>query len=232
MFYTAVGICLVPFIAMTNVGGLLLSLFFGLCAIPLWKRALRPGSNIRLTKLFKAFKTVLWNKTFVLFVFMGVNVWVFFNISLNTLIPTYLLISVLVLSIVLGYWYVRKNEKIARDPFNRSLYGLVLFPGIIQSVLVLNFVFSSSPTLETYRYKLWTTKMYWRYSKTPSIDYIPLAQLEDDVYYHYFGARLVWRPGPMESSQAIEFEFEKGLLGISVLKSYRFIKRGGDELRW
>lgn len=226
MFYSLIAFCVVPAVFSLSRGGslgLLFSLIFGLAGIPIWQGALRKESNVRISLFLSAIKQLLFTKTFMLFMLIAVNILLFFNIVMHTLIPLYISFPPILAAIAGGYALVRAKSYIRENAYNRTLFAFVIIPGLYQLLFVLNFVFSSSPTAEVYTYKMGTSTYYSRRSRKPKVDKTPILHLEDGAYDQFLGIRMFWRFNALEDGKALEYHFAEGLFGIKVLRSYRIV---------
>lgn len=225
-FYFLLAICVVsPIISISrdSLIGFWLTLVFGLAGIPVWSNALKPESNIRLSLLWSSIIGLLATRTFLILVFAALNLFLYMKVVMHTLIPLSLSFGLLLASIFGGFALVKFYDRIPQNPYTRSLYAYGIVPGLLNLVFVLNFLFSSGPVTETYRYRLITTKTYWGHSNTPSFDETPLLNLEGEAYADYLGIRLLWTGKSLRFGRQVSYHFEEGLFGWRVLKGYEVL---------
>ncbi len=226
MFYSLVAFTIIPAIvglSFDSFYGFFLSGIIGFIGRPVWEGAQKEESNIRLSLLFSAIFRILNSKVFKLFVMIAINLFIFIKVVMHTLIPLGITFILLLASIAAGYALVRTSKRIKKNAYTRSLYGFVIVPALYQSLFVINFVFATNATTETYRYRLHTTKYQYGNNKKPSVDDTPILKLENDAYERYVGIRFLWRPEQIRFGSYIEYHFAEGLLGIRVMRSYNII---------
>jgi len=168
-------------------------------------------------KLLGALVHVL--KTWYFWVFIGgiSNILVFLQVGINTLIPVIYLTCMYLLMIVLGYLITSRRK----SGLMKWMASLVIAPGMISLVLLLNYTFSQNPVIEKYKF---THQLRWysyrfghgRFEKITFID------LEDNMYHQYAGIRNFIDFQAMEHKSKITYRFEDGLFGLRVMKDYYF----------
>ncbi len=222
-FYFLLAACIVPPIlslGRDNYIGFWFTLVFGLAGIQVWSNALKPESNIRLSLLWSSIIRLLRTKTFFILAFAALNLFLYMKVVMHTLIPLSFSFGLLLASIFGGFLLVKFYDRIPQNAYTRSLYAYGIVPGILNLVFLVNFLFSTGPVTETYRYRLLTTKTYWRNNKTPSIDQSPVLYLENDAYADYLGIRLLWKGESLRYAHKVSYHFEEGLFGMRVMKRY------------
>lgn len=155
-----------------------------------------------------------WLQTLLL-VFL--NVYLFFKITLNTLVPTYLLFILFPLAIFLGFFIPYTLKK-----YDKSLQNFVAFciaPLVINLFFVLNYSISFSPKKESYYYQ---QKMERVSSRRGGSNYQPTSYiyLENDTYSQYMGLRLFFDYAELKNNDQVTYTFETGLFGVRVMKDY------------
>lgn len=223
MFYSLIAACIIPpflGLARGSYAGFYFTLVIGFAGLQVWSNALKKESNIRLSLLFSSIVRILKTKVFILFTMIGINLVIFLKIVMHTMVPLEITFSLLIASVIMGYQVARLHPGITKNPYNRTLYGFVIAPFVYQFFFVVNFFISGNPHTETYRYKLVMTKTYSKRSNKPRYDEAPILQLKDGKYDDYLGIRLLWSPEKMRLNNTIDYNFEEGILGMKVLKSY------------
>jgi hypothetical protein len=141
------------------------------------------------------------------------NVYILLRVGLQTLLPLYITVAVLIVpSIACYYWLFRKKEKT-----ERLFVSICLVPLVINFVFLLNFFASSNPTIE--QYEIWDEISHTKSGSRQST----LIHLEHGRYENYVGIRIFSDIRQMQNNEHIVYQFEDGLLGVRVLKEYRFI---------
>ncbi len=225
MFYSLLLFCLAPAImgiATGNFFGFVLSIIFGALGKPVWQGALKEDSNIRLSLLFSTTFRILNTKVFKVLVMVAFNVLVFCKVVMHTLVSLQISFVLLLVSVVFGY--ARYSGIVKNNAYTRSLYAYAVCPAVYQMFFVINFMFTANPTIETYRYRLLTSKTYTGHSNQLSIDDLPILRLKDDVYDEYLGIRFLWKPDQMRYGRFVEYHFAEGPLGLRVVQSYKIIQ--------
>ncbi|MCF8255712.1 MAG: J domain-containing protein [Bacteroidia bacterium] len=156
-------------------------------------------------------------KTFQIVIASIVNLILIYQIGFSTLIPLWILLAVFCFAIAFGYLLTRKQASTQI----RQLAVFVIAPELINLFLLLNFLFSTNITSETYTFNHEYQRTRWGWQKTT------LIILNDDKYSDFTGIRVFFDFGKMHNSEIIEYKFADGLFGLRVMKSYSFKKGSG-----
>lgn len=211
----SITIFIIPVVGYFTKGifGLIGGLVVMFVTAPLWANSLmhnRPKLNFK--EIGLSFERVIKTKTFVLIIASALNLFLVFRIGLSTLINVWILLAVFITSIILGYLASIRLE----DKFHKRLTFLVIAPGIVNLYLFLNFVISTNEITETYSFTHELENIEWGEQKTTQIT------LGGDKYAYYSGIRMFFDFDKMKDSKTIEYHFADGLLGLRVMKSYKF----------
>jgi len=145
------------------------------------------------------------------------NLLLFFNISFQTLIPTTMLIMVFLLSPFIGF-VILKIKKISKP----TLYSFAFSPLTLNTILLINYVFSFNPQKETYFLRQNTQRVYNRIDGyKPSTQTTTGVTLQDYAYDKYYGIRIFMDNESIKGRQ-ITYTFKTGIFGIRVMTDYEF----------
>lgn len=145
-------------------------------------------------------------------VLTATNVYVLLKIGLQTMLPLSLSIGMLAIPALLYYFIWGKKEE-ARQ---RTFVAACVVPLMVNVLFLLNFWGSRNPTIE--QYEIWNEETHEKTGTHPST----LIMLEHDAYSNYVGIRIFSDIRIMQNNEHIIYRFETGLLGIRVMKEYRF----------
>lgn len=166
-----------------------------------------------LQQLWMALMSLVETFFFRIFILSVTNVYLFFKVVMNTLIPIeYSLMGFLV--IMLGSYFLLFKKKETRV---RVFYSLVILPILINIIFCLNYYGSSKPTIEEYAF--WNGHNSARGGRSVKNTMI---YLEGGFYEEYSGIRIFNSLDEMRGCGHVIYQFEQGLLGVRVLKEYRF----------
>jgi hypothetical protein len=148
-----------------------------------------------------------------------INGGLFVLVGFRTLVPPLVLVALYVVgTVVLG---------LILRAFKTNYWGwksFLICPTAINLFLVINYLGSSSPEQESY-------KFYQSYQEVASDSRLPgetktqtssMIRLENDAYKKFFGVRVFGNADQFDGHSRIIYTFEKGLFGLKVLKDYRF----------
>lgn len=142
------------------------------------------------------------------------NLYILLKVGLQTMLPLPVSLVIIIAPALLYYFIWGKKA----EPKQRSFFAICIVPLIMNGLFMLNFWGSSNPTIE--QYEIWDEQTQ---TKTPTHQNT-LIMLENDVYSNYIGIRIFSDIRVMQNNEHIIYQFEKGLLGIRVMKEYRFIQ--------
>jgi hypothetical protein len=153
-------------------------------------------------------KIAFTNQFTVLFFTAVYNLYVFFYVGLNTFINLYIIIAFYLSSYLVVLF---KTEKSILISTMKAIITLT-----VSLFLIINFYFSSNPTIETYRYSKNLERGRSGYNETT------LINLENDIYSEYEGIRTFPDFFKMYRTYFIDYTIEDGLFGFRVVKEYKF----------
>ena len=141
------------------------------------------------------------------------NIYLLLKIGLQTLIPLYgILLLLLIPSILSCYWFFKKKESI-----HKLFLSFCIIPLCMQGLLLINFLGSHNPIIEDY--EIWNETTLEKTSNHPST----FIQLENGAYSNFVGIRIFSDIRQLQNNEHIIYQFEDGLFGIRVMKEYRFV---------
>lgn len=159
-------------------------------------------------RVAKALAHLIKPKALAIFALFLFNTIVFFRIGMFTLIPLSILLAMYLVS-VLCVWFIYRTKT------NRLLVMYrksTIVSSFISILLCLNFFFSANPQKETYYFN-------------KKIQEDTLLEFNHDELKNYRGVRFFFYvDSGLGYPVGVEYLFEKGLLGFSVVKSYKFVK--------
>lgn len=180
---------------------------------PLWARVVMKGkSGLNFMEVAPALTHVVKTKTFQLVTGIALNLFLILRIGFNTLINLWTLGAIFGLCIALGYLVSLR----LKNKFQKRLSFLVIAPGIVNLFLVLNFLFSTNETVETYSFTNVVQQSKKQQQKTTTII------LEGGKYANFLGIRMFADYESMEHAKTITYHFADGLFGFRVMKSFEF----------
>lgn len=165
------------------------------------------------TQLWIALMSLVETFFFRYIILTGTNLYILLKIGLQTMLPVYVTITILVVPALVCYRFVLTS--VAKK--ERMFIAVCLVPMIMNLLFLLNFFGSSHPTIE--QYEIWDEISHTKSGSRQST----LIHLEHDIYDQYVGIRIFSDIRQMQNNEHIIYQFEQGLLGIRVLKEYRFI---------
>lgn len=203
------------FIAVLGPVGILLSLVVGAIFFPLLRNMANDDGKVGFESFSNALRIVV-NPGKVTVAVVGIfNLAVFLKIGLQTLIPFALLWKAYLLLMLIGYGVV-KGIRVPKSRFQTYGIPILLTPVLFSLPLLINFVLSSNPVTETYDYNPQTRPGRRGQENTTMID------LPDNKYEAYPGVRIFLDYEQMKGTATITYTFADGLLGIRVMKDYKF----------
>lgn len=195
-----------------TITGFILSMLFLLAVARPILGFIKPHFNPR--QLWLALMSLTETFFFRTIILSITNIYLFFKIGLQTMLPLSILgIAFIVPALIVYFILLRKKEQ-----RNRLFTSLCLAPLLINSLLLLNFWGSQNPVIE--QYEFWNEHQRTRNGESKNT----LIHLEGGAYEDYPGIRVFSNLDQMKYSTHIIYQFEDGLLGIRVMKEYRFIQ--------
>lgn len=195
--------------------GLFAGLFVVLVTSPVTVTTLLKYRKMRWLEFVRNFIYFVKQRQVALILLSAFNVVVFFKIGLKTLIPIYTLLGIYLqmaaILLLLALLFRRRIKKQWR-----FFCAIAIAPFLISLLLLVNFIFASSPSFETYRF---TNK---HYDSEGNVDINTNIILENEAYKNYIGIRVFWNMDAMIDKTKITYKFADGLLGFKVVKDYEF----------
>jgi hypothetical protein len=168
-------------------------------------------------KFISSLIILIQSKGFIAFALGVFNVLVFLKIGFQTLVSptTLLLVYLLTIFLVLGGVFI-KNKK-ADFSFNTRYYALSIAPVCVSIFLIVNFVFSSNPVVETYNFtSVVEHDTRGRGQTTTAI------RLENGKYAEYPGLTTFLSVDEISGHTSVSYTIKDGLLGLRVATDYHF----------
>lgn len=147
LFLSAIyfGIC-ISITYYLNFTGFILSLIFLLATFKHYWLLVKP--YFQFNQWWTSVNVLVQTLFFRIFILSVANVYVIFQVVLNTLLPVWL-IPILFLGLPLfTYFVILKKKDLAR----RLWVAIAIVPTLLSSVFLLNYFFSSNPVIEEYRF--------------------------------------------------------------------------------
>jgi hypothetical protein len=135
------------------------------------------------------------------------NLFIFMKIGLQTMLYLGATIAVLILPAFIAYYIVLRKE----ESRSRLFTSFCLVPFMVNVLFMINFWGSHNPVVEEYAFT------------NGDIQKSTLIDLENGTYEQYAGIRVFAGIEQMKFRSHIIYQFEDGLLGVRVMKEYRFI---------
>jgi hypothetical protein len=173
---------------------------------------IKPLFNIK--ELWLALNKLLETLFFRMFILSVLNIYLYVKVVLNTLLQMEITLLIFVALMLSCYFYFLKNKK----DTPRLFFSFSLFPLILNGLFCLNYVGSSHPKIETYEF--WNDHNTTRRGRSVKNTMI---HLKGGYYEEYQGIRMFSSLAQMSNCNHIIYQFEDGLLGVRVMKEYRFI---------
>jgi hypothetical protein len=141
------------------------------------------------------------------------NLYLFLRIGLQTLLPIYIILTLLIIPGFVSYYLIYKKA----EKRERWFISICVAPLLMNVLFLLNFWGSNHPTIE--QYEIWDEINHTKTASRQST----LIHLEHDAYEQYLGIRIFTDIRQMQNCEYIVYQFEKGLFGIRVMKEYHFM---------
>jgi hypothetical protein len=207
--YAAFGIVIflvVPVVVAFSYGasGVITVLLLLLVTLPAARYFIRFLPSVSFRHFFSSLFYIIRQSWFLAGFLTLFNVIVLLKIGLQTLLPINLLFSGIALLMMVSFVLSKR----LRIPAYRSrLYSFCILPGIVSLFFALNFLFSSGPVRETYRFY------------TSGSTFI---HLDENRYEPFAGIRVFMSYDEVRFNNTITYTFERGLFGIRVMTRYTF----------
>lgn len=173
---------------------------------PLWFRFLiQSVSRQSLVRLLTFKNAPLRTKVFHFLAIVGLNLYAYFSIALNTLLELSWINTLYLIAIILGFLLSKQFKSRAQKLMFRFGY----LPAIINLLFLVNYSFSHSPKTESY----WYTSQIHHHRIYTTI------RLDGDKYKQYKGLMFRLNYIEVKKNSAISYTFSEGLLGMRVAKN-------------
>lgn len=223
----AVSILIVlPLVAtiMKGVEGAIVSGMIIVITSPVTVQILRSVKTVSFSRFFQAIGQLLRTKLFQLLLLTIFNVGILLKVGIQTMIPFYKLLTLLLMAIAIGfllthYWL---QGKVRRQSVFIST-GLI--PLLINLFFLINFLFSHSPFTERYHFAKSYQRVVSQVGKSSyrgSIQQTTSIILEENKYAAYPGIRTFLDYETMQHATSITYTFRNGLFGIAVVTDFKF----------
>ncbi len=125
---------------------------------------------------------------------------------------------------VFGFAFVIHHFKVIPklNSIPKMIYYPVLTFGIINLFFLVNDLFSSNPELEAYSFKNHRAWHQLDENSRGRMENTSLIHLEGNKYKNIIWNRVFFDVNETKHNSVIEYKFEQGLLGVRVLKDYKF----------
>lgn len=172
---------------------------------PLWFRFIVRGmGNFNWQSFFVKSKSTFRSRIINIILLFVVNLVIFFQVALNTLLPLNWILGVYGSALILGFvlaTLVKRN-------YHKYMLRINVMPGLIGLFFLLNYLFSANPVSETFWYS------YKPYDST----LFSTIELEGNAYEEFKGIRILVIEDDVKENSRITYEFQEGLFGLRVVK--------------
>ncbi|MCG8582747.1 MAG: DnaJ domain-containing protein [Bacteroidales bacterium] len=191
----------------------IIALFIGLSALlptsPLWFRFLVRLANKESIMPLLQFKNVpLKIKVIHFIILTGINIFIYFEVVLNTLIS----IQSIHLAYAIAFTAGLVVSLLIKSRFRKFMVRFAYAPALVSFVFLFNFLFTSSPVIES----------YWYEGNAHGHGMFVVIDLESGAYDAYKGLRLNLDYNAVQENNKVSYTFGDGLLGMKVAKNIRF----------
>ncbi len=214
LFMALVVIIVFPVIAIIfyGVNGFGAALLVNFIALPMTVHAIRDAPPLSLGKFSDSILHIVKTNGFLMTSLTIVNIFVILKFGLQTLFSPWLLMLIHGIAIMIVYLFRKsKNEK-----FKLYYHAFCIAPLFINSLLLINFIFSFDPATENYEFTNDRQALRKGYQESTYI------YLENDAYEDYPGIRIFIDYEEMRYKKHITYILKKGLLGLRVVTDYKF----------
>ncbi|MGN6647734.1 MAG: J domain-containing protein [Cytophaga sp.] len=194
--------------------GFFVGLFVAFISIQYWAGIFTEKIPLNLASFFQSLLRVFKTHAFIYTVIILLNLYIFFNFTLNTQL-TIFSIALLGLLLYSGAYFFHKI--LQTNKISKRVLFLLIIPTLFNIFFLINFTFSSNPEIETYTFVY--EQDIGRRGHISKTSYIHLI---NDQYEEYHWFRMFFDLNPTNNKSKITYVFEDGLFGLRVLKSYVF----------
>ena len=195
---------------------------FGVVALfsPFWIAVFKERRANGFKPLGQSLKYIVQGTKWNLVTGFVINLFLLFKVTLNTLVPIHIMLSLIISLILIGFFISRGSSNL--NPRKSTYLSLVVLPLLFNLFFLLNFLFSSNPVQETYSFTHRLERVRSTRYSTSGMKKTSFIYLGEGNYEEYPWVRLFPNYHKMKYSERITYQFEDGLFGIRVLKSYQF----------
>lgn len=198
-----------------------MSMLILLVTAPLTNYIFKERQDLSFDNLKEAFKYLIKGYVFFYFVLSFLNLVLLFRIGFQTLIPTNtLLLLYPSIAIITQVFFRKKN--ITNQIGAKYFRSLCLAPFVLNLFLLINYVISFNPQLETYRFSKGRENIYDSHAHYQGSQNTSMIYLSENAYEPYWGIRVFASYEKVCSGYQIQYTFKTGLFGIRVMTDYRF----------
>jgi hypothetical protein len=216
-YFSVIPLFLSPFWGYLIKGttGFYLGLFAIVVSVSFWADIFKERFEIDIKGFIRSWMIVSRTQIFW-YPFLGIwNLYVFFFHTLNTQLTLPLMaIGLVIFYLVSGATFLIKISFLKK--LTKVSFFIFLIPSLFNFFFSINYTFSSNPVVEKYSFAHRYQNIRGRSVKTTSID------LEGKQYEAYPHFRRFLNYEKMAYAHQITYIFEDGLLGLRVLKNYKF----------
>lgn len=164
-------------------------------------------------ELWMAMNVLVETLFFRMFLLSILNLYLYFKVVWNTLLSLELTLTLFAGIMLLSYFYFLKKQKATP----RLFLSFSIFPLLLNALFCINYYGSRHAKIETYEF--WNDHNSSRGRSVKNT----MIHLEGGFYEDYQGIRIFSSLAEMQYCSHIIYQFEDGLLGIRVMKEYRFV---------
>jgi len=181
------------------------------------------SGGVDLKKLLQSFGVIFSHKLFKGILFFVCNISIIFLVGFQTLIALqtllYIYLSAIVLMLVLLLFVFK-----IRSGFNLRFYPIGVATFVVNVVLLINYLFSSNPTQESYRFVKGKQYVLGSRHMRGGIQESTFISLKGHKYKEFEGIRIFINYDELREKNLITYTFEDGFLGLRVMKSYELFQ--------
>ena len=199
--------------------GLLMGLLFVFLSVHYWAGIFSSKIEVNFKSLCLSIILILKTKTFLYIFSSLLNAFILFRFTLSSEISTLnfaIILSILFFSAFMVSNYISRKIK----SISRTLLLLCILPSLFNLFFLINYIFATNPTTETYSF-VHEKRSYGRgFSRRP--EKIAYINLENNMYQQNHWFRMFSDYESMKNANRISYKFKTGLFGIRILKSFEF----------
>lgn len=200
-------VVMLPILSYREMGGraLLIWAIIMIPTFPLWFRFIVRGlNNFNIQSFFLKNEATLKSRVINIILLFAVNLVIFFQIVLNTLLSLNWILGIYGSSLILGFILA----PLVKRNYHKYMLRFNVMPGLVSLFFLLNCLFSSNPVSET----------YWYNYKSNNSHLFSAIELEGNAYDEFKGIRIFVIEDKVKENSRITYEFHEGLFGLRVVK--------------